>query len=432
MAGQLNVGEKVASEGNTYTIKALLGAGGQGEVYQVTDKQGKNRALKWYYEKMASPEQKSVLEKLIRHGSPSSSFLWPEDLISRGKTFGYIMPLRPKNYSSIDDLVKRKVEPSFMNLSRIAFNLTKGYYDLHQEGFSYRDISFGNLFFDADTGDVLICDNDNVAADDEEHFSVYGTPKFMAPEIVMGKAKPSRNTDRFSLAVLLFYMLMINHPLEGAQEYRIHCMDGLAMLRLYGEHPVFIFDPDDYSNRPVKGYQDNAAIFWELYPDYLKEMFVKAFTVGLKDPTKRVTETEWMNVFANMISGIIICPHCHAECFYDPKLAENHQPTTCWRCNKKLAMPGAICIDKQNIVLVEGQKVYSYQMDPVDGNIQDIIGTVVSNPNDPTQLGIKNESKDNWTYIRADGTQTPVPPGRSAKATPGNTVNFGKSKGTFC
>jgi hypothetical protein len=35
-------------------------------------------------------------------------------------------------------------------------------------GYSYRDISFGNLFFDPDTGDVLICDNDNVSANGKD------------------------------------------------------------------------------------------------------------------------------------------------------------------------------------------------------------------------------------------------------------------------
>lgn len=62
------------------------------------------------------------------------------------------------------------------------------------------------MFFDPDTGDVLICDNDNVSANGIDNSSVYGTPRFMAPEIVMGQAKPSRNTDLYSLAVLLFYM----------------------------------------------------------------------------------------------------------------------------------------------------------------------------------------------------------------------------------
>ena len=62
----------------------------------------------------------------------------------------------------------------------------------------------------------------------------------MAPEIVTGKAKPSRNTDLFSLAVLLFYMFMLNHPLEGKREARIKCMDIPAMNMLYGTDPLCI------------------------------------------------------------------------------------------------------------------------------------------------------------------------------------------------
>ena len=117
------------------------------------------------------------------------------------------------------------------------------------------------MFFDPDTGDVLICDNDNVSANGIDNSSVYGTPRFMAPEIVMGQAKPSRNTDLYSLAVLLFYMFMMGHPLEGKLEAEIKCMDIHAMNKLYGKNPIFIYDPNDKSNRPVKGYQDNVIIY---------------------------------------------------------------------------------------------------------------------------------------------------------------------------
>ena len=52
-----------------------------------------------------------------------------------------------------------------------------------------------------------------------------GTLGFMAPEIVLGTAKPSTNTDLFSLAILLFYLLNIHHPLEGKLEAEIKCWD---------------------------------------------------------------------------------------------------------------------------------------------------------------------------------------------------------------
>ena len=83
---------------------------------------------------------------------------------------------------------------------------------------------------------MLICDNDNVSANGIDNSSVYGTPRFMAPEIVMGRASPSRNTDLYSLAVLLFYMFMMGHPLEGKLEAEIKCMDIHAMNKLYGRN----------------------------------------------------------------------------------------------------------------------------------------------------------------------------------------------------
>lgn len=149
---------------------------------------------------MATHNQKAILENLITIPSPDNSFLWPLDLvIQKENMFGYIMDIRIPEYKNIVDMLKRKAEPSFYVLCRLAFNLTKGYQKLHSIGYCYRDINFGNAFFNPDTGNVLICDNDNVSVNGMDNSNVYGTPRFMAPEIVIGKAKPSRNTDLFSL-----------------------------------------------------------------------------------------------------------------------------------------------------------------------------------------------------------------------------------------
>ena len=88
--------------------------------------------------------------------------------------------------------MKNRVNPSFYVICRTAFNLTKGYRNLHIAGAKYQDISFGNLFFNPDNGDVLICDNDNVSYGNSKPGGVLGTPGFMAPEIVRGEA---RRTD---------------------------------------------------------------------------------------------------------------------------------------------------------------------------------------------------------------------------------------------
>ena len=432
MDGQLKIGTILTSEsGNKYIVKKLLGAGGQGEVYDV-ETGGKHYALKWYYKHTATESQKLILDNLIAKGKPDQSFLWPEDLIYKndGEPFGYIMELRPARYKSIVDLMKRKADPSFYTLCKIAYNATRGYQKLHETGYSYRDISFGNLFFDPDTGEVLICDNDNVSVNGKDDSSVYGTPRFMAPEIVLGKVKPSRNTDLFSLAVLLFYIFMLNHPLEGKLEAEIKCLDIHAMNRLYGTNPVFIFDPNNKTNRPVKGYQDNALIYWDLYPADLKALFVQAFTVGIETPARRVTENKWLETFANLMHGIMICPDCGAEVFYDESKEQQGVAHTCWGCQKSIAVPAKIVIGKNKVILNANSNLCAHHIYN-NFDIDTVVGTVVQNPNNPNLWGIRNEDKVNWTYEKADGTQIPVAPGRTAGIASGVKIRFGQCVGEF-
>ena len=416
------------------TVEKFLGGGGQGEVY-VAELGGKKMALKWYFPAQATAKQRTGLEVLIKKGPPTEKFLWPNELTESQEVpgFGYVMPLRGPQYKSIIDLMKRRAEPTFRALATAGLELADSYLDLHATGLCYRDISFGNVFFNPDTGEVLICDNDNVAVDGETEVGVLGTPRFMAPEIVRGDALPTMQTDLYSLAVLLFYMLMVHHPLEGKRELAIKCLDLPAMNKLYGTEPLFIFDPNDDSNRPVPGVHDNAIIFWNLYPQFIRDMFIKAFTIGIADPLNgRVRESEWRGIMVNLRDSIFYCGHCGMENFYDVEAlkATGGKPGNCWSCGKDLQLPPRVRVGDNIVMLNYDTKLYGHHVDP--DKLYDFtqpIAEITRHPKDPGVWGLKNIGNEKWVITTEDGAVKDVEPGRSVTLTANTRINFGKREG---
>ena len=426
----LKIGAKLPSQhGTVYTIIRFIASGGQGEVYEVEDKKSSNRyALKWYFKHSATDYQRKLIERLISRGKPDHRFLWPLDMITQGDLFGYVMDLRPQEYKSILDLMKRRAEPTFAALCMAGINLADGYQSLHSQGLCYRDISFGNLFFNPADGDVLICDNDNVTVNKDSEGGTEGTPRFIAPEIIVQKESPSTNTDLYSMAVLLFYMFMLHHPLEGAVEANIKCLDGKAMEKIYGKEPIFIWDPVNKSNRPIPGYQDNALIFWDIYPSYIKDLFTQAFTVGLKDANKRIVENQWKEAIARLRNSIMYCNYCGAENFYDLQKVKQNQNHHCWQCKGVVTLPPRIKLSSQLIMLNQDTLLYAHH---VKGNFDftTLVGKVSKHPTQPNRWGLTNASSENWTLTRKSGESVVIEPGKTAPLATDAKINFGPAEG---
>lgn len=409
---ELNCGTKISlTSGGQVTIIKELGRGGQGIVYLV-DLNGDKKALKWY---INAPDDKFYrnLQQNILNGAPSDAFLWPEYLTEhQNGSYGYVMKLRPQNYFEFGNfLLAKKSFKSFTAMMAAAMKICNGFMMLHRFGYSYQDLNDGNFFIDPNTGDVLICDNDNVMPQGEKS-GIMGKARYMAPEIVAGGI-PDKYSDRFSLTVILFMLFYANHPFEGAKVVACPCMTESYEKKFYGSEAVFIYDKDDNTNRPVRGIHTNVIRRWPVFPEKLRNIFMTELGQEcLKNPQKRMMESQWEKVISSIRDELVRCPHCGEETF-----VETSPTAECMDCGKTIDVSNQLVIGNRNIILTKGTKIY------IDNdNIPDC--EVEAHPQDPSRLLLKNISQTKWTAETPSGKLKEVEPGGLMPVNPGIHVAF--------
>lgn len=414
---------KTVSGGELEVIQKL-GEGGQGVVYKV-NYNGKPLALKWYFGNKLNNADKFYrnIQNNIKQGTPTGAFLWPLEITEYFEgSFGYLMELRPPEYKDFSLFLLAKVH--FANIEALintALCITNGFRELHNRGYSYQDLNDGNFFVNPKTGDVLICDNDNVAPYGE-NLGIAGKCRYMAPEVVMGQKRPDSHTDRFSLAVVLYMLLFLNHPLEGKRTM-CPCLTEELERKFYGSDPVFVWDPANDANRPVRGVHTNEIKLWPLYPAFVRKTFEKAFShevmVG-NDTTHRVIEKEWQEVFTTLRDLTIKC-RCGSETFIDP----SQQSCRCINCGKSIERPPILKVKKYHAALAPGKKLYACHVQYDSDDFKEAKGEVISSRNNPSLLGLRNDSNNTWEAILPNGSSKGYPNGQVIKLGKGIKINFG-------
>jgi eukaryotic-like serine/threonine-protein kinase len=223
----------------------------------------------------------------------------------------------------------------------------------------------------------------------------------MAPEILRDEALPSTVTDLHSLAVLLFYLLMHSHPLLGRRadasytwEDGRHLSESSLLVRNFGAEPLFIFDPHDPSNRPVRG--DRVVAWWAIYPEQCRRVFTRAFTAGLYDASLngRVIESTWRRMLQGLHDSVFSCLACGAAVFYDPE--QPRQP--CWHCAVTLPVPPRLKLHGNVLVLSEGAVVTSHHLNR-DRDHRTACAVVEPHPGRPGRVVLRNLTSKTWIVI---------------------------------
>jgi len=420
-----------------YNVDKFLDSGTQGAVYQVSSA-GKKSALKWY------STSNDTMIKHIRHliekgmpkdqnGQPDKRFVWPQDLIIAQNAFGYTMDFIEMNkyiklhrlthqlYIKEDNSIRGKI------LCDICINIAEAFASLHLSGYCYKDISSNNIIFNIKTGEVLIFDVDNVVVAGEVG-EILGTPKYMAPEVILGKTHPDSESDRLSLASYFFHMLVGHYPFEGKlrDDYvKVnHTMDDAGFRDIYGSNALFCFHPgDSRNNLNSKDYVKITERWENTIPAKLKEKFIKAFVKGLPfdSRSERTTNKEWVTLFNEFKQSIIACS-CGKE--YFPGALK------CTKCNKPLKETSLKMLVKEKgekeqkeVSLKSGAIIKGKTIAKILSNQTKLAEVIVNSKTE--ELGLKNLSSLEWHYKDAnDVNLQKVPASKIVTLKSGRVIAF--------
>jgi len=418
----------------TYTIDKFLASGTQGAVYQVSSS-GKKYALKWYSKPDSKMEKhfRNLIQSVPKdqNKNPDKRFVWPQDLIVTNEGFGYTMDCIEMNkYINLHRLthylyIKGENHITGKTLCDICVNIAEAFRSLHSSGYCYKDISSNNIVFNVKTGDVLIFDVDNVVVNGEEG-EIKGTPKFMAPEVILGKTHPDSQSDRFSLASYFFLLFVGHNSFEGKlrDDYvnANSVMNDAGFKEVFGTNAVFCFHPTDSKNNLNSTDYAEVTKRWEhTIPKKLKEKFTKTFVKGLpfNSRSERTTNKEWIDLFNEFKQNIIICS-CGKE--YFPGALK------CIKCNKPLIKTSKIRVQEKNerpkeVILQSNSILKGDTISKITSN-QTKLAEVIVNPKNG-ELGLKNLSSLEWHYKDVnDVNLQKVPAGNVVTLKAGRTIAF--------
>jgi hypothetical protein len=202
-----------------YELREQLGAGGQGTVYRAWDPQLECEvALKVLQPRLAATDRDG--ERMLREGRVLAKVRHQNVVnvyaaeMHEGQVGLCMEFIRGRTLEEV-----LRAQGPFSEDEAIAAGLKVGHAlsAVHAAGLVHRDIKARNVMRE-DRGRIVLMDfgtgrdHDQLARAGAGDLA--GTPLYMAPEVLAG-ASASRQSDVYSMGVLLYYLVTGTHPVEG-------------------------------------------------------------------------------------------------------------------------------------------------------------------------------------------------------------------------
>lgn len=323
--------------------------GGEGALYHTPDKRF---VVKTYHPHIGARKNlKAVQEILLAAPKPENDaypyLAWPTGVLWDGATVGGVIMPNASYDIWMDQLIwythprmlltrPQDRRGDLKGRVKVAIALSGAVRYLNFLGYAHADLSGRNFLVNLVQGRGVLIDLDGLVVPKYMEGVVIGTPGFMAPELVEGmirheEVRPTKETDRHALAVCLFMLLTLRHPLTGGTRKPLHDDPNIDDLLQTGPQAVYIEHPTDSTNRPPKG----EHIHSEWFGDEIANLFRRSFVDGLHDAAKRPHPYEYEQAFKHLLEDLTPCGN--PECPYKYFASKGGEVTTCPICGSKTA-----------------------------------------------------------------------------------------------
>jgi len=315
--------------GNNYiTVEQPLGKGGEGSVYPIVG--DSRKVLKVFLEKNRTETRHRKLLAMLDTpltDTAMEQITWPIDIVYyNGKFVGYVMP----KVDNIEDLnviyTDLKYTCTLSEKITIAKNMCAAINSVHEAGQVCGDLNPKNIGVNPQSARVTLVDTDSYHITEKDGSHIYrcevGLPEYYPPELqekLKKGYKPAnaplptftKYTDLFALAVHIFALLMNGaHPFQSALDESINILS-VGRPSVANPQPIenicsgfFLF----YKKQEGLSIPVSAPPF-EILPQNIQNLFVKAFVDGHKDPTMRPDCAEWFNALTEMQKNLKTCSY---------------------------------------------------------------------------------------------------------------------------
>lgn len=201
---------------------------------------------------------------------------------------------------------------TWLGYLQISIRLARAVRRMHNAGLAHSDLSNKNVLVDPTSGAAVIIDVDSLVVPQVYPPDVLGTPGYIAPEVMATstlelddpkRILPSRRTDQYALAVLIYQYLLGRHPMRGPKVNSTASAEEDERMSM-GAGAVWIENPKDTSNRPR-----NLGVPYTALGPYLAPLFERAFIGGLHHPLERPGADEWERALIKTSDLLLPCPN---------------------------------------------------------------------------------------------------------------------------